>query len=200
MSDRVTRRTLVKRGLVAGGALAGGGAALGGVLSRQGSSRKSVTAARVAPPNILVVLVDQLRTPQWFQNEAVSAGLMPNLARLRKGGVFFAGHYTAANDCSPSRAALLTGLHAQQTGCLVTSGSTLAPQFPTWGTMLREHGYETRWYGKWHLVQGDNVWTKQNRGALEPYGFSGGTYPSPDGGPGEGWRVDPHIAAQFAAW
>ena len=36
--------------------------------------------------------------------------------------------------------------------------------------------------------------------ALEAYGFSGGTYPSPDGAPGEGWRTDPMIAAQFNTW
>jgi len=35
---------------------------------------------------------------------------------------------------------------------------------------------------------------------LERYGFSGGTFPSPNGAPGQGWRVDPHIAAQFERW
>jgi arylsulfatase A-like enzyme len=126
---------------------------------------------------------------------------MPNLARLRAGGVSFDGHYTAANDCSPSRAALVTGLYSLQTGCLITGGSTLDPGFETWGTMLREQGYQTWWFGKWHLTRHDNKWTAaRDAGALEPYGFSGGTFPSPDGGPGQGWRVDPAIAAQFKAW
>jgi arylsulfatase A-like enzyme len=40
----------------------------------------------------------------------------------------------------------------------------------------------------------------QDAGSLEPYGFSGGTYPSPDGGPGQGWREDPRIADQFEEW
>ncbi len=202
MPDRLTRRTLVKRGLVVGGALAGG-AALGEVLSNtDGSPRKSsVRPSARRSPNIVVVLVDQLRTPQWFQNAATAAGLMPNLARLRRDGVYFSGHYTAANDCTPSRAVLLTGLHSQQTGCLVTGGSTLAPEFPTWGTMLREQGYQTWWYGKWHLTHNDNNWSaSSNGGALEQYGFSGGTYPSPDGGPGQGWAVDPLIANQFKNW
>ena len=84
---------------------------------------------------------------------------------------------------------------------MITGGSTLDPGFPTWGTMLREQGYETWWYGKWHLTHKDNKWTVlQNAGALERYGFAGGTYPSPDGGPGQGWRVDPLIANQFEAW
>ena len=98
----------------------------------------------------------------------MAAGLMPNLARLRSGGVSFASHYTAANDCTPARGTLLTGLYSHQTGCLVTGGSTLAPLFPTWGTMLREHGYATAWFGKWHLTSHDNRWTaSRNAHALE---------------------------------
>ncbi len=72
---------------------------------------------------------------------------------------------------------------------MITGGSTLDPGFPTWGTMLREHGYHTCWYGKWHLTHRDNHWNAcSGHGALERYGFAGGTYPSPDGGPGQGWH------------
>ncbi len=152
-------------------------------------------------PNILVIMVDQLRTPCWFSATPAALALMPNLARLRDGAVSFESHYTASNDCSPARSTLLTGLYTHQTGCMITGGSTLNPGFPTWGTMLREHGYHTRWYGKWHLTHGDNEWSlPADAGALEPYGFSGGTYPSPDGGPGQGWAVDPYIATQFQDW
>ena len=44
---------------------------------------------------------------------------------------------------------------------MITGGSTLDPGFPTWGTMLREHGYQTCWYGKWHLTHRDNHWTPE---------------------------------------
>jgi arylsulfatase A-like enzyme len=127
--------------------------------------------------------------------------LPPNLQRLRQGAVSFGRHYTVSNDCTPSRSAMLTGLYTHQTGCMITGGSTLDPGFPTWGTMLREHGYHTSWYGKWHLTHHDNKWTQATgRPYLEDYGFSGGTYPSPDGGPGQGFRVDPEIARQFEHW
>jgi arylsulfatase A-like enzyme len=201
-TNRLTRRTFVKRAVVAGGAVAGAGA-LAELLAGKDSTRATAPGpgGRQRAPNILVVIVDQLRAPQWFQAGALAAGLMPNLARLRNGGVSFDSHYTASNDCTPARSTLLTGLYSHQTGCLVTGGSTLAPMFPTWGTMLREHDYTTAWFGKWHLTRHDNKWTaSRNAGALEPYGFSGGTYPSPDGGPGQGWHVDPTIAAQFKAW
>ncbi len=156
---------------------------------------------RAAQPNILVIVVDQLRTPQWFTASPALARMLPNISRLRREGVSFEHHYTASNDCTPARSTLLTGLYTHQTGCMITGGSTLDPGFPTWGTMLREQGYETWWYGKWHLTHKDNKWTVlQNAGALESYGFAGGTYPSPDGGPGQGWRVDPLIANQFEQW
>lgn len=231
MSDEpdrmIDRRTLLKGGLLAGGALAGGGAALADLISKSDVPRAAEVAShsqrrhgaarapgqdtagpkapgsgeRHNPPNILVIMVDQLRTPQWFSAAPAAAALTPNLARLRNGAVSFASHYTAANDCTPARAALLTGLHTHQTGCMITGGSTLDPGFPTWGTMLREHGYRTHWYGKWHLTHGDNHWDSyENAGALEPYGFGGGTFPSPDGAPGQGWRVDPHIVTQFERW
>jgi arylsulfatase A-like enzyme len=216
----VDRRTFLKGGLVVGGLLAGAGAALGAVAAtsdhshapsktarnaprarRPASTARSAPAPRAQRPNILVILVDQLRYPQWFGPSPGSVGLPPNLQRLREGAVVFGHHYTASNDCTPARSTLLTGLYTHQTGCMITGGSTLDPAFPTYGSMLRDYGYHTRWYGKWHLTHRDNRWTAESgEPILARYGFAGGTYPSPDGGPGQGWHVDPRIAAQFAEW
>jgi arylsulfatase A-like enzyme len=223
----IDRRTLIKSGILAAGALAGGGVALADLLAKggegghaqarpphrgraphpqtnqpaTGQSEGNAPGAYSRRPNVLVIIVDQLRTPCWFSASAAASALMPNLASLRNGGVSFDSHYTVSNDCSPARAAMVTGLYTHQTGVMITGGSTLDPGFPTWGTLLREHGYSTSWYGKWHLTHRDNHWTQlTDEGALEPYGFAGGTYPSPDGGPGQGWTVDPLIAAQFEDW
>jgi arylsulfatase A-like enzyme len=192
------RRTFIKHGLLAAGSLIGAPvlAADGGRRSkaapghRRGRSRRAVARR---PPNILVIMVDQLRTPVWMPLTTPAALAMPNLAALRAGAVSFERHYTAANDCSPSRGALLTGLYSHQTGCLITGNSRLDPGFPTWGTLLRELDYQTSWWGKWHL--------NPNPGAsLEQYGFGGGTYPSPNGSPGQGTEMDGTIAAQFGEW
>jgi arylsulfatase A-like enzyme len=195
------RRTFLKRGLLAGGALALSGAGSstaaqarrsqrprhqrrGRVRGAQGSSRA---------PNILVILVDQLRAPAWAPASLALDALLPNLAALRSESVSFEGHYTASNDCSPSRGTLLTGLYSHQTGCMITGRSRLSTGFPTWGTLLRELDYETTWWGKWHL-------NPDARASLQPYGFSGGTYPSPNGAPGQGTEVDPTIVDQFEDW
>jgi arylsulfatase A-like enzyme len=182
ISGASDRRTFLKQGL-----LAAGGLALGS--GRRGRGRTRPARA----PNILVIVVDQLRTPVWMPAAASPAAVMPNLAALRAGAVSFERHYTASNDCTPSRGALLTGLYSHQTGCLITGNSRLDPGFPTWGTLLRELDYSTWWWGKWHLNPNPNA-------TLEPYGFSGGTYPSPNGSPGQGTAVDPSIAAQFSEW
>jgi arylsulfatase A-like enzyme len=209
---RVDRRTFLKGGIAAGGVLAGAGLAIRAVADEAGEppavpaptpsgrvARPSSGGAR--RPNILVIVVDQLRFPQWFGATPAGTGLPPNLERLRRDGVSFARHYTASNDCTPARSTLLTGLYTHQTGCMITGGSTLDPGFPTWGTMLRDHGYRTRWLGKWHLTHRDNHWTPYSgERALERYGFAGGVYPSPDGAPGQGWHKDPQTAHAFADW
>ena len=214
IDKKFDRRTFVKRGLIAGGALAGGGlVATGCGDEHHGSSTRrapSQPAPRVPPtttaaarrPNILVIVVDQLRFPQWFRTGAPGApSLPPNLRLLRHGVGPFARHYTASNDCTPARSALLTGLYTHQTGCMITGGSTLDPGFPTWGTLLREHGYHTSWYGKWHLTHHDNKWNAlDGPRALADYGFAGGTYPSPAGAPGQGTESTRRSPAQFEEW
>jgi arylsulfatase A-like enzyme len=209
---KVDRRTFLKGGLVAGGALTGAGMAIRALADTDTAQTPEVRPTPLTQPinnrkradrrpNILVIVVDQLRFPQWYGASAVGVGLPKNLLKLRQSGVSFARHYTASNDCTPARSTLLTGLYTHQTGCMITGGSTLDPRFPTWGTMLREHGYHTRWLGKWHLTHHDGHWTPlEGESALEQYGFAGGVFPSPDGGPGQGWRKDPEIAQTFHNW
>jgi len=188
------RRTFIKRGLLAGGSLTLASAGAPGVAQARRLRRtRRPGAGSERAPNILVILVDQLRAPAWVPASLALDTLLPNLATLRSESVSFEGHYTASNDCSPARGTLLTGLHSHQTGCMITGRSRLSHGFPTWGTLLREMGYETTWWGKWHL-------NPDARASLEPYGFAGGTYPSPNGAPGQGTEVDPAIVDQFEDW
>jgi arylsulfatase A-like enzyme len=192
---RSTRRQLLGRTCTTAGALALGAFALAGQADAWedgGGAMPSAPPPRGrARPNILVIMVDEMRSPRWFPPAATLDAMLPNVASIRRGAVSFERHYTASNNCSPARGALLTGLYSHQTGCLVTGRSELDPGFPTWGTLLRELGYQTTWWGKWHV---------SHVGTLEPWGFSGGTFPPPDGAPGQGLSADPHIASQFESW
>lgn len=176
-----------------------------GATRRIASHPATASAARRSlnlQPNVLVIIVDQMRSdPHRRRSGPIAPGLTPNIEALGRESVRFVNHYTAANDCTPARSSMLTGLYTHQTACMITGGSTLDPGFPTWGTLMRRYGYATWWFGKWHLVHGDNRWRRdRDAGALERYGFSGGTYPSPDGAPGQGSSVDPQIATQFEEW
>ncbi len=115
-SRAIDRRTLLKGGLAAGGLLVGGLTirALADPGERPAPAPAPVTrGARERRPNILVILVDQMRFPQWLGASALGPALPPNLQRLRSGAVAFARHYTVSNDCTPSRAALADGaVHA----------------------------------------------------------------------------------------
>jgi arylsulfatase A-like enzyme len=201
-----SRRTALRQLGGAGLAMTGAGHLAGAAgaapnLIRQGEER----------PNILVIMVDEMRDWQWFPDQSELNVQLPAMARLQEGAVRFGRHYTASNMCTAARGCLLTGLYSHQTGVLLTQGGSAAdlrgeatpttesvppqpgldPRLPTWGTMLRDQGYETYWYGKWHLNE---------ECGLEPYGFAGGTCPSPDGGPGQGQSQDPNIADQAINW
>lgn len=187
----ISRRGFFGRG--AASAAVAGAALTGASSNASARPRRDIHPGK---PNILVVIVDEMRTPVWFPEQSELDGILPNIARLRAESVSFEQHYTAANDCTPSRGALLTGLYSHQTGVLSTSQSRLSPRFPTWGSMLREQGYRTSWWGKWHLGHdGDTT-----PGGLAPYGFEGGTYPSPNGAPEQGLQMDGRIVDQFVNW
>jgi arylsulfatase A-like enzyme len=180
-----------RRDFLKQGAFAVGGAAVGVHTGTRRPKRRDPKPRK--PPNILVIMVDQVRTPVWMPAAAPQASVTPHLWNLRSSSVSFESNYTASNDCSPSRSVLLTGLYTHQTGVMITGDSWLDPRFATWGTLLRQMGYSTAYYGKWHLHPNSYA-------SLEQYGFDGGTYPSPNGSPGQGTQVDPYIASQITDW
>jgi len=159
----------------------------------------SESADLIENPNILMILVDQLRLPQfWLTSSQQSTvdGMCPNIAWLRQTSYNFVNFYVAAQACTPSRATLLTGLYAPQTGMFATqSGSApaLNSGFPTFGTALQDiAGYNASsvmWFGKWHLSnQGAGYDGGSGTDTLPSYGFNYGRsgqiqWPSNNGSP-----------------
>src|SRR4051794_13049492 len=134
------RRDLIKStAAVSAGALAGVGSA----------AQADVATTARRPPNILFILVDQLRFPTVFPAGARNvdqffAKFMPNLyKRLWTQGVKFDQHFTAASACTPARGVLISGLYSQQSWLAVTILATpnahvsLSPvlnrAYPTYG-------------------------------------------------------------------
>ncbi len=180
------------------------GVALGAVTPRILDAQSAIGLAtnRAVPPNVLIILVDQWRSPIWFPDPTTLAELLPATTAFFNQSVNFTNYFTAATACSPSRATLTTGLYAPQTAVFSTQHNDTAPNlnpgFPTFGTLLQQQGYQTFWYGKWHLSNYDA--DSDDTPSLEPYGFGGGTFPSPNGNTGQGLAVDPTITQQFIGW
>src|SRR3954463_15437186 len=159
---KMERRDFLKSaGIAATGALAGAPTAALADDKDRGNNGGGVPGPQ---PNILFVLVDELRFPSVFPAGIDNAGdflkkFMPNVHSLWERGVKFSRHYTAASACTPARGVLLTGLYSQQTWVCVTLTNTpntrtptpiLNPAFPTYGKLLRDAGYQTPYIGKWH--------------------------------------------------
>lgn len=115
--------------------------------------REFLAAAALAQrgrANVLVVMSDQ--------ESALLPGPadLPNRKRLEKGGVTFTSAFCNTPQCSAARSALLTGLRPHQTGVLAnvdtgSLGKPLSPKLPTVGSVFRSAGYQTGYFGKWHL-------------------------------------------------
>lgn len=104
-------------------------------------------------PNILIILADDM----GYRDIGCYGGIArtPNLDNLAQNGISFSNFYAAAPNCSPSRAALLTGRAPSRIGMY----SYRPPNHPmhlrsgevTIAGILQEHGYQTSLFGKWHL-------------------------------------------------
>jgi arylsulfatase A-like enzyme len=194
------RREFLKRG---GSVVAGGMLANLGVF--EGTASASTPIGR--QPNIVLILVDEMRFPSVFPTGVSTPDeflrrFMPNAYELWRHGVKFEGYYSSGNACSPARATIATGLYPHQQWLLATrttSGPSLQPGFPTYGKLLRALGYQTPYFGKWHLSNPPANGSLD--GYLENYGFQGMTTPDPVGLNGEGAAKDgPVIADAAVSW
>ena len=102
-------------------------------------------------PNILFILTDD---QGWWDvgmrgNPDIET---PVLDRLSREGVDFTRFY-AAPVCAPTRAGLMTGRYCFRTGLYNTrfGGDTLGISEVTIAQMLKQAGYRTGCFGKWHL-------------------------------------------------
>ncbi len=102
-------------------------------------------------PNILYILADDLG---WRDVSLHGSPIRtPNIDQIAFEGVEATQHYVCPM-CTPTRASLLTGRHPSRFGPHATVPSN-SPVFPdghqTLATVLRDAGYDTGLFGKWHL-------------------------------------------------
>lgn len=147
-------------------------------------------------PNILFLFLDDFG---WKDASYMGSDFYetPHLDRLAAEGMIFTDAYSAAANCAPARASLLSGQYAPRHGIYnvgtrprgdrrfrrlehVPGRSVLPSHIKTWAQVARETGYRTAIIGKWHL-SADPI----------PYGFDVNIGGGMSGSPPKGY-YPPH--------
>jgi len=136
-----------------------------------GPAVSSVAAATSAtPPNVIYILADDLGYGDLscYGQKKITT---PAIDRLASEGMKFTGHYSGNTVCSPSRAVLMTGLHAGH--CAIRGNGSeeknvrLQLEDVVLPELFKAAGYATGAFGKWGL----GITTAEGRGNPLNHGF-----------------------------
>ncbi len=114
--------------------------------------------AHAVRPNVVLIMADDLGYGDigcydgWIKT--------PHIDSIARNGVRFTDYHSNGNVCSPTRAALMTGLYQQKVGIPfvvvaaeqnVNHFAGIQPSETTWAEAMKAGGYATGIFGKWHL-------------------------------------------------
>ena len=152
----------------------------------------TVMGAAEARPHIIFLLTDDM----GYGDVGCYGGKFvptPNIDRLAEQGTRFTQFYAASPVCSPSRTGFLTGMYPARwriTNFLQTRKGNRAseqvdfldPTAPSIARTLKQAGYATGHFGKWHMGGGRDV---TNAPPFSAYGFDehASTFESPEPDP-----------------
>ena len=105
-------------------------------------------------PNFILIFMDDLGYGDIMPFGSINYET-PNINKLVKEGMLFTNFYSVQAVCSASRAALLTGCYSNRIGISGALGpystTGLNENEITIAELLKERGYSTSIFGKWHL-------------------------------------------------
>ncbi len=141
-------------------------------------SVSAMAAPASSSPNIILILADDLGWADTTLYGKTSLYETPNIERLAARGMTFSNAYAASPICSPTRASIMSGQNPARHGMTqpaghvpeprfepiantsglphqkstnVRSATRLDPSIPTLAQVLKDAGYSTAHFGKWHL-------------------------------------------------
>lgn len=116
-------------------------------------------------PNIILIMADDLGWGDvgFNGNKIIKT---PALDKLASKGVVFDRFYSGCSVSSPTRASVLTGRNPFRTGVFNANNGILRPEEVALPELLRDHGYATGHFGKWHL--GTLTYTERDANLASP--------------------------------
>lgn len=117
------------------------------VCASSGLSCRSLGGATLRP-NVVLVMADDMG---WGDMGPGATTLTPELDLMAESGLTFHRFYAAAPVCSPTRGSVLTGRHPSRYGISNANVGRLPAEEHTLAEYLKEVGYVTGHFGKWHL-------------------------------------------------
>ena len=139
-------------------------------------------SAKVERPNVIVIMTDEhnFRTLGCYRETmekrqaymwGPSVVETPNIDWIAKNGALCTSFYATTPVCSPSRAALISGMYPQATP-VVTNNVPLSDDVISFAELLRREGYATGFAGKWHLDgSGKPQWAPKRKFGFEDNRF-----------------------------
>ena len=94
--------------------------------------------------------------------------ITPHLDAMSEAGLRFDRFYSGAPVCSPTRGSALTGRHPYRYGIPTANAGHVREQEITLAELLKERGYATGHFGKWHLGTLTNAQEDGRRGGRRP--------------------------------
>lgn len=129
-------------------------------------------ATAAAPPNIVVLLADDMGFGDPRCYNPGSKAITPHMDRLAREGRRFTDAHSPSSVCTPTRYALLTGRYGWRSRLKLGVLNPWDPALIEFGRLtlpavLRRHGYTTAAFGKWHLGW---TWAGARHGPAPPKG------------------------------
>lgn len=112
--------------------------------------------APARPLNVVFILADDHRHDALGFTGRFPGLQTPNLDRLAREGCHVRNAFVSTALCSPSRASILTGQYAHR-HTIVDNQAPLPKGLTFFPQLLQKAGYQTAFFGKWHMGNADDA-------------------------------------------
>ncbi len=119
-------------------------------------------------PNIILLMADDQGWGDMAYNGHPHLKT-PNLDAMAANGAVFERFYSASAVCSPTRGSVMTGRHPLRYGICHANCGHIKPEEITLGEIVKDLGYTTGHFGKWHLGTLTRDTVEANRGGREKF-------------------------------